>query len=70
MIESNIKPGNQALKNRADLEYGVSITDACVDWETTESTLRSLHRTVDGALKKRKARATTDNDATSDQVIA
>jgi len=27
---------------RADLEYGVSVTDACIDWETTEGLLQSL----------------------------
>ncbi len=63
MIESNIKAGNQSLKNRDDLEYGVSITDACVDWETTESTLRSLHETVDSALKQRKQQTASRSDA-------
>jgi 3-deoxy-7-phosphoheptulonate synthase len=33
--------GSQAFpKNPADLAYGVSITDACVNWETTERMLR------------------------------
>jgi 3-deoxy-D-arabinoheptulosonate-7-phosphate synthase (EC 2.5.1.54) len=41
MIESNIGWGAQKLTaNPADLEYGVSITDACIDWPTTESLLR------------------------------
>jgi len=49
MIESNLKAGNQPMKSRlADLEYGVSITDKCIDWETTESLLRRLH----GQLRK------------------
>jgi len=38
MIESNINAGNQSIpENLADLKYGVSVTDKCVDWETTES---------------------------------
>lgn len=34
MLESNLKGGNQAISST--LEYGVSITDPCLDWETTE----------------------------------
>jgi 3-deoxy-7-phosphoheptulonate synthase len=41
MVESNIHEGNQAIpKNPADLRYGVSITDSCIGWETTERMLR------------------------------
>ncbi len=40
MLESNLFEGNQKLTDDpADLRYGVSITDACVDWETTEDLL-------------------------------
>jgi 3-deoxy-7-phosphoheptulonate synthase len=40
MMESNLKGGNQKLPNgREGLAYGVSITDACIDWETTERCL-------------------------------
>ena len=43
MLESNIKAGNQSLGDGPqNLEYGVSITDACIDWETTEKLLREL----------------------------
>jgi 3-deoxy-7-phosphoheptulonate synthase len=37
MIESHLKAGKQSSdgKAKADLEYGVSITDACVDWEVS-----------------------------------
>ncbi len=44
MLESNLKSGNQ--KNTGNLEtmqYGVSITDACIDWETTEQLILSAH---------------------------
>jgi len=36
MVESNLKPGNQKLKDPNNLEYGVSITDACIGREDTE----------------------------------
>ena len=42
MLESHLHAGNQKLKDPKDLDYGVSITDACINWETTVSTLRSL----------------------------
>lgn len=45
MIESYLKEGNQPLpKNLADLTYGVSITDSCISWETTEKALREAHQ--------------------------
>lgn len=38
MIESFLKAGNQKLtSDLSKLEYGVSVTDKCVDWETTET---------------------------------
>jgi 3-deoxy-7-phosphoheptulonate synthase len=41
MIESNLEAGNQPMaKSLAELKYGVSITDKCVDWNTTERMLR------------------------------
>ncbi len=41
MIESNLKSGNQPIpKNLSDLLYGISITDECIDWDTTERLLR------------------------------
>ncbi len=44
MLESNIQAGNQSIpKDLGQLEYGVSVTDACIDWETTERLLRELH---------------------------
>ncbi len=44
MLESNLYEGNQ--KNTGDpakLQYGVSITDACISWETTDHLIRSAH---------------------------
>ncbi len=43
MLESNLKAGNQKIpKDLSKLEYGVSVTDACIDWPTTEQTLREI----------------------------
>jgi 3-deoxy-7-phosphoheptulonate synthase len=40
MLESHLNQGNQKIgKNTGGLKYGVSITDACVNWETTEQLL-------------------------------
>ena len=39
MLESNIGAGNQPLTDRASLKYGISITDPCIDWATTERSL-------------------------------
>jgi len=44
MIESNLEEGNQPIpKDLALLKYGVSITDKCIDWPTTERMLRYAH---------------------------
>jgi len=47
MIESNLEAGNQpgpkAHEDLKQLKYGVSITDKCVDWDTTERMLRHAH---------------------------
>lgn len=44
MIESHLHEGNQKISaNRDDLQYGVSITDGCIGWETTEKTLHRAH---------------------------
>jgi len=47
MVESFLKEGNQKMADKLeDLEYGVSITDKCVNWETTERMLRHAHATL------------------------
>ncbi|MDZ4815129.1 MAG: 3-deoxy-7-phosphoheptulonate synthase [Verrucomicrobiota bacterium] len=41
MIESNLHEGNQSIPSeKSQLKYGVSVTDACINWETTEKMLR------------------------------
>ena len=45
MLESNIEPGSQPVKtNRAELAYGVSITDGCIGWDETEGLLVEAHQ--------------------------
>jgi 3-deoxy-7-phosphoheptulonate synthase len=44
MIESNLNAGNQSIpEDLSQLKYGVSITDKCVDWETTVEMLSRAH---------------------------
>lgn len=44
MIESNLSAGNQKVTgDLSQLKYGVSITDACIDWNTTERILLDAH---------------------------
>jgi 3-deoxy-7-phosphoheptulonate synthase len=51
MIESNIEGGSQKIAaDRSQLKYGVSITDACIDWNTTERVLLDAHK----RLQKKK----------------
>ena len=41
MIESNIEAGNQSIPaDLSQLKYGCSVTDGCVDWDTTEKMIR------------------------------
>lgn len=37
MLESHLHAGNQKIpENLSELQYGVSVTDKCIDWKTTE----------------------------------
>ena len=50
MLESFLQEGNQPVpKNQADLKYGVSVTDACISWDTTERILREAHEKLSHA---------------------
>jgi 3-deoxy-7-phosphoheptulonate synthase len=54
MLESNINRGNQPIpEDHSKLKYGVSVTDACMDWATTEKLLRSAHDKLRDILPKR-----------------
>ena len=58
MIESNLAAGNQKLSaNRDDMAYGVSVTDACIDWQTTEALLLELAETLAAVLPARRQAA-------------
>ncbi len=46
MLESHLKEGNQKLDKSNQLEYGKSITDACIDIETTKYLLTSLYESI------------------------
>ena len=55
MIESNIAAGNQKIpSDLSQLKYGVSITDACIDWATTEKVLLDMHSKLKDVLPKRR----------------
>ncbi len=48
MLESNLVAGNQSIPaDLTQLKYGVSITDSCMDWETTERILRTTYQKVE-----------------------
>lgn len=54
MIESNIGAGNQKIPaDLKELTYGVSVTDACIDWSTTESLLTSMQAKLSETLRNR-----------------
>jgi 3-deoxy-7-phosphoheptulonate synthase len=54
MIESHLFAGNQKLSsNPEEMDYGVSVTDACVDWETTEASLLAMADKLREVLKTR-----------------
>ncbi len=56
MLESHLKAGNQSLGSDLNaLKYGVSITDACIDWDTTETLLDEMNASLKEALPKRIA---------------
>ncbi len=56
MIESNLAAGNQPIPaDLSQLQYGVSVTDPCVDWATTEKMLREARAKLKDVLPARLA---------------
>jgi len=54
MVESHLEWGNQPLeKDISSLKRGVSITDACIDWETTERELLAAHERLLPVIERR-----------------
>ncbi len=55
MIESNINEGNQSIPDDlSQLKYGVSVTDACISWESTVKSLNKMASTLTGHLAGRR----------------
>ena len=55
MLESNLGAGNQSIPDdRSQLRYGVSVTDACIDWPTTEELLLRAHRELAPVIAARR----------------
>jgi 3-deoxy-7-phosphoheptulonate synthase len=56
MLESNLEAGNQEIPaDRSKLRYGVSVTDGCIDWATTEKSLRELAVLLKPVVQARKS---------------
>ncbi|HAS6045835.1 TPA: 3-deoxy-7-phosphoheptulonate synthase [Vibrio vulnificus] len=54
MIESHINEGNQSSDlPLSEMQYGVSITDACINWQATEALLRKAHKELVPHLENR-----------------
>ena len=55
MIESHLGWGSQSIcEDLSQLKYGISITDACIDWDTTEKSIRSMRDKLKDVLPARK----------------
>ncbi len=54
MVESNLRAGNQSIpEDLSQLEYGVSVTDGCIDWDTTVAAIRDMHTRLKDVLPAR-----------------
>ncbi len=55
MVESHLKGGRQDIPDDlSQLQYGQSVTDGCIDWDTTEAALRKMHTALRDVLPSRK----------------
>ena len=65
MLESHLNWGNQKIPaDLSQLKYGVSVTDACIDWTTTETLMRGLREKLRKLLPERLASGSTSKTAT------
>lgn len=55
MLESHLQAGRQDVEDKDKLQYGMSITDACIAWDETTVLLRELAEAV-RARRKRNGR--------------
>lgn len=54
MVESHLHWGNQKIQqDKSKMEYGVSVTDACIDWEATETSIRKMREKLKPVLPNR-----------------
>lgn len=54
MVESNLFAGNQSIPDDlSKLQYGVSVTDGCIAWDTTEKSLRTMRDKLKDVLPTR-----------------
>jgi 3-deoxy-7-phosphoheptulonate synthase len=57
MLESHLNAGSQPIpQDLSKLKYGVSVTDACIDWPTTEKLLRDVRVRLKDVLPARLAK--------------
>ncbi len=55
MLESNLQAGNQDIPaDLSKLRYGVSVTDGCIDWATTESAIADAAGVLRPVMRVRK----------------
>ena len=55
MVESHLKGGRQDLTaDLSQLEYGKSITDGCIDWDTTVKAMHELRDAIKDVLPTRE----------------
>lgn len=59
MVESHLKEGRQKLESGCALEYGKSITDACLGWEDSVNLLETL---AEGVRARRKVNEEAEED--------
>ncbi|MWP62164.1 3-deoxy-7-phosphoheptulonate synthase [Gilliamella sp. Pas-s25] len=60
MIESNLFEGNQSSEQPPeDFKYGVSVTDACINWEETDTLLRKMDHVLAQPLIERQKQSVT-----------
>ncbi len=56
MLESHLHAGNQPIpQDLSQLRYGVSVTDPCIDWDSTAAALRAAAHRVSRVLPGRRA---------------
>ncbi len=53
MVESHINWGKQSIGPWSEMKYGVSVTDACIDWETTEKAVHDMRDKLRDVIPRR-----------------